>query len=745
MSGNRSELATLAGAVTGVGKGPAEAERPKFRPAPLVRYRDLAKLRYDYPLVLARDDTGAAAVRTLAGIVDALLREIAPRGTEGEQLRQHVLKLEQEIRALAAAGTAGTLSQVWELAEGNLLAGTEAAVKSKLKDDLTRARGALAFDGAVIDCNAGTPVELLSYLWRALQSEKACRFLDRIERLIQGLSDVLKVEFMKSAEARTPERLKRSIGSGYVDAFDFETMSRVLAASSRHDPLPERRRQRINSALSILGSQRFFAPRSERAKATGTNELHSFVFGNCTGALDAFRKRLPEMAELVKAAAIAELEIQHRYRESQHDPVFARFDENSLTLHDLALFPSYLVCIRNGNHHAVEQAKLFEVLSSGLSMKVLVVNDDILGDPPVGAEKFSFGRRGLQIANMALGLNDVYVLQASSSHLYQMRNRILSGLAYDGPALFSLFSDACEKTPGIPPYLMTAAAMESRTFPAFAYDPAAGGDWASRFCISDNPQPDADWPIYPLCYEDKDLQRIREDVAFTFVDFVACDKRYARCFEAAPRTRWKDGMIPVAEFLELGSDESAGKVPYIQPVDDNNVLQRFVVIDELILAARRCREGWHSLQELGGINNSHARRLLDRERENREQKQEAELHALRGQPEPGAPIPSGGQHAEARQEPVHVEAGELAEAPPGEPYIETPRCTSCDECTRINNRLFAYDENKQAYIVDANAGTYRQLVEAAEACQVCIIHPGKPKNPKEPNLDELIKRAAPFN
>ena len=58
--------------------------------------------------------------------------------------------------------------------------------------------------------------------------------------------------------------------------------------------------------------------------------------------------------------------------------------------------------------------------------------------------------------------------------------------------------------------------------------------------------------------------------------------------------------------------------------------------------------------------------------------------------------------------------------------------------------MFAYDGNKQAYIADVNAGTYAQLVEAAEGCQVSIIHPGKPLNPKEPGLEELQKRAEPF-
>jgi hypothetical protein len=79
-----------------------------------------------------------------------------------------------------------------------------------------------------------------------------------------------------------------------------------------------------------------------------------------------------------------------------------------------------------------------------------------------------------------------------------------------------------------------------------------------------------------------------------------------------------------------------------------------------------------------------------------------------------------------------------------DPYIETARCTTCNECTQINDKMFGYNENKQASIINLDAGTYRQLVEAAESCQVSIIHPGKPRNPSEPGLDELMKRAEPF-
>jgi len=80
-----------------------------------------------------------------------------------------------------------------------------------------------------------------------------------------------------------------------------------------------------------------------------------------------------------------------------------------------------------------------------------------------------------------------------------------------------------------------------------------------------------------------------------------------------------------------------------------------------------------------------------------------------------------------------------------EPYIEMELCTTCDECTNLNNRMFVYNENKQAYIKDARAGTFRELVLAAEMCTALCIHPGTPLDPKEKDLEKWIKRAEPFN
>jgi|GEM_PF-17962 len=79
-----------------------------------------------------------------------------------------------------------------------------------------------------------------------------------------------------------------------------------------------------------------------------------------------------------------------------------------------------------------------------------------------------------------------------------------------------------------------------------------------------------------------------------------------------------------------------------------------------------------------------------------------------------------------------------------EPWIDTELCTTCNECTQMNPKMFVYNDNKQAYIADPRAGTFQELVKAAEKCSARIIHPGTPLDPDEPDLEKWIARAEPF-
>ena len=110
---------------------------------------------------------------------------------------------------------------------------------------------------------------------------------------------------------------------------------------------------------------------------------------------------------------------------------------------------------------------------------------------------------------------------------------------------------------------------------------------------------------------------------------------------------------------------------------------------------------------------------------------------------PAAPTEAPPEEA-APAAPPAEEVAEEEDAGPEEPWINSILCTTCHDCVNLNAQMFIYNSNKQAVIGDPRAGTYAQLVEAAEKCPARCIHPGKPLNPDEPNLDELVKRAAKF-
>jgi hypothetical protein len=708
----------------------AAVEDSGLRPAQLAPYRDLARLRHDFPLVLVREGRDAGVVRSLSSLVDEALRDIAPRGIEGERLRRHALRLEREIRALVAGGRAAGFSELWAEAAARIgSAGEEGA-----EQILTRIADALQLDGAVIGCDRAMPAQVLMHLWQTAQAEKAGAFRKLADTLIVRLSDILRSAHINSPAGRTPQALQAALGGAHADDFDVQAMSRLLSRAAVRDPLPAGRRKRIESALATLRAQRFFP---DPKGLTPEIEGFGFRFEDCAAAADAYRARLPALVEVVKALAVAELEAEGRYVEVDHDPYFERYDEYALTADDLALFPDYLVCIPPGSNDLPSNAGLLDLLSSSLPVKVLVQTDELLEEASIGTGHFAFGVRSARLATTAMGLGGMFVLQSPASNLYALRGRIAAGMRARSPTLFCVYSGS-NGDKLVPPYLAAAAAMESRAFPAFTYDAAAGENWASRFSLENNPSPQSDWPAAQLEYADEALQRVKEPTTFTYADFVLCDRRYAGHFAIVPRARWNPRMMPVADWLALDPKAAADRVPFLWAADAGNVLHRVLVDARLMQATRRCLLLWHRLQEHGGINDSHAQRLLAHERAAWETQMRLDAEA-------GADREAAPPAAAARAPVAEAAAVAAAEkAPADEPWIETARCPSCGECRNINDQMFVYNANNQAYIKDVNAGTYRQLVQAAEACQVAIIHPGKPRNPQEPGLEELLERAKPF-
>jgi hypothetical protein len=609
-------------------------------PALLARYRDLAALRYDFPLVLAKD----GAVHRLSTLVDEALKD------RDAKTRAAALRREREIRSSQGKRWDGPV--------------------------------ALMVEGELAHCDAELPGRLVEHVWRALQERRAQALRQRIDALAARLAEILAADDARSDAARSEPRLRASFG-GRDEGIDFGALAGLLRRALPERPMAASRRRRIARLLGELRNQDF----------------GPFVFDNCAEALTEYRARLPGRAALSKAIAAARLEAAGEYVEARHDAFFEGCGTSLLEAEGLADFPGLLLRLDG----AAPDPQLAEVLALGIPAKVLVQFDDILARSPVGRPGFGFRTHAL--AGMALGLPEVYVLQCPASQLHELRNALAKGLEHPGAALFSVFSGAGGERGALPPYLVAAAAAESRAFPAFCHDPSAAG--GERFSLAGNPGPDLDWVSHRLAYEDASLQRVTEDVAFTLADFVACDARYAGGFAPVPRERCNGAMVTVAAALAAPSPD---KVPCVLLADREDRVRRAIVAEEILGEARRCLEFWRSLQARAP------------------KKAEPVIEKPKVETPPAAPAPA-------------VEAPK----PKGDdPFIDTPRCSTCEECVRVNSRMFVYNENKQAYIADPGAGTYRELVEAAESCQVSIIHPGKPRNPQEPGLEELLERAAPF-
>ncbi len=352
-------------------------------------------------------------------------------------------------------------------------------------------------------------------------------------------------------------------------------------------------------------------------------------------------------------------------------------------------------------------------------------------------------------------------------------------------------------------------ALESRAFPLLVYDPDAGATHAECLDLDGNPAQDSAWPEYDLVYVNDDGAEETLHIPLTIADWAATEGRFKRHFQAVADDVEDDELVPFHAFLELPGDEREGLIPFIQALDDERRLTRVRVSPEIVELAAERLQFWHQLRQMAGdetpedvrgrieseLESAHAAALdalraesaaqlsavqasypalIARKlaegllRAGAEDRTVAELLADAADT-PGLALPealvqesavqdSVGQAVAAAgsevapspavAEPLQADAAAEEEEDDDialEPYIESARCTACNECTAINAKLFAYDDKKRAFVKDASAGTFRQIVTAAERCPVRIIHPGAPLNSNEKDLAKWVKRAEPFN
>ncbi|MCW8829748.1 MAG: ferredoxin, partial [Gammaproteobacteria bacterium] len=281
--------------------------------------------------------------------------------------------------------------------------------------------------------------------------------------------------------------------------------------------------------------------------------------------------------------------------------------------------------------------------------------------------------------------------------------------------------------------------------------------------LEGNPALEEDWPMYTIDYIDEQGKEAKLEVPMSFADFAVTEGRFRKHFKKAPPETWNDdaqgsanaaggrtpgaAMVPMHEFLEMDEEEREGNFPYIWAVDGKNRLMRILCSEEIVKSCEERRQFWRQLKGVAGeLEKVDVDAAVSQAKAEMAQKLSSTLLSLAASGDVSA-LAAGGVHANGANG-THKENGngsETAVTSDYEPvWVETPACTACDECIEINPKIFAYNSDKQAVIVNPKGGNFKDIVKAAEKCTAGCIHPGTPFNPNEKGVDKLIQRAEKF-
>lgn len=789
---------------TGKGGG-LKAEDACF-PALLAPYRSAAQAG-PYPcwvdeMLLTE---GIPQVRTTRTLIEQAVSAFAANPAEGKILKDNIARLDFILKKqLAGIERPRTLRPAIDEALDALvlqlkLSGSEG---DTFLNDVNALRKALPVTGKLIPHSPCAPFYLLAILLDLQATLQQENLKKKIAPLIAHIQQILAVEREKDPAAHGADSLQTSMD--FAGSFlNFDELAAVMPTGGSV-AMPEERLHRLEQVLKTLEQTSsdnwlhqptvIIAKRLTKNSAINPEEIFPNAAVEVVPGEKAFKRitnlfdeKMQAVSALFAAMRIANLELEEHYQHEIHNDFFAHFTHTDFTDAEWALCPPFILAVHSAELIHFGLNDFSALLASNRPVKCLALKFDAFGHvaPPDSSGKTDPVFRQ-EPAALALAHRDAYTLQATLADPERLVAGFWNGLNNPGPAFFYTLSANPRLQPASNAQVWSSAALGGREFPFFTYDNHNGPKWGSRFDIASNPEPEADWPDEPLLYSTSDGSQHSEHTAFTFADFAALDPAFAHYFSLVPAIYWTDDLIPLANYLDLPVEETYSKVPFVWVIDTENNLQKAAVALPLVQTALERLDFWHFLQENAGIRSFHveqASEQLRREFETtleqqlanlkkthqqevekvREESAHAAMEQLAGylldlDLGAGVPMPvarpvaaeKGGEQKESTPTAESDSKAATTKAPEpvvlsAEAWIETPLCTSCNECINLNGRLFKYNGDKQAYVADPAAGTFAELVKAAEECPVAIIHPGAPLNSKEPGLDALIQRAAKFN
>jgi len=630
-------------------------------------------------------------------------------------------------------------------------------------------------DGACLGCGEKTAIHLFTSTVTALMQPRVKEFVARLDELIEKLEKHIRIKLVESVDVADTKAMIAAVDAAKDRDLTLSDLSAKITEGKPSRPLDP---DWVRWSAQVLEKLRDLRWRYvEGPTKKGRAEMGIVNSTGCTSvwgstwpfnpypfpwtshlfqdspsvAMGLFEGHMAKMADGFKAVRMAEMELAGEFLPDKHTDFFRRFDWKQFNEQEWLLCPPVVAVGGDGAMYDIGFQNLSRALMSGMPVKVLVVDTQVYSN--TGGQACTSGfisqvsdmapygqaMRGKQEIRKEMGLIGMahrtsYVLQSTIAHVNHLLEGYIDGLNSRRPALFNIYA-VCPPEHGVgddKSVDQSKLAVEGRAYPLFKYNPDLGVTFSECVSLEGNPSPDTDWPTYTLSYVDADGATQKMDLPLTFADFAATEARFAKQFKKAPPETWNDDMVMLADFLLLDKGEREGKFPYIWGVDRKNRLTRLLVAEELVRSCEERRNHWHQLKDVAGLGRDVAvAEVTAQVRAELMAKITASLGVV------GAPTVSD---ATAPAAAAPAAAGGFDAV-----WIETPECTACDECTTIAPKAFAYNDQKQAIVIDPKGAKFADIVKAAEKCTAGCIHPGTPWNMAEPGVEKLMQRAAKFN
>jgi ferredoxin len=481
-----------------------------------------------------------------------------------------------------------------------------------------------------------------------------------------------------------------SASMGFAGSY-FDSGALAVALQTAPSPverMPLARRRRCETTLATL--------RSTLLEAENAPPFWEFSSAD-PGAIAFCEKQLDKLVTALRAVRVAKLEMESAYDPATHDEALARFDWESANEEELAAMPVVLVIDSTKLLAEKSLTSFGRLLRSGLPMQILLT-----------CPRFYTG----DLAFLAVSHREAFVMQSSLA----CPQHLSEGLMDMAHTLRPAVAIVATEDPGV--------FHDARVFPMFVYNPEAGEDWVQRFRLFAG-SPDIAAKI-------------------NAAHIAVLSPAMLTCFRVLPKEGWSEEQMELSAYLEKYGKQPPLAIPFIWVRNAEGVDQRAVLTRELVHLVRDRKRAWRLLEELSVAGTPPAP-PVDTEGIRKAAASEAILKVV-------TMLTGGGQVAPAAIAEASVVDTKTATAPvlstdavAMDPYIDGSLCTSCNDCMKINSRMFLYNGEKQAYIADPALGTFAELVKAAEGCPGRCIHPGSPRSGDRTATPQLIARAAKFN